>query len=274
MKTENAVIVNTPEIRLNDSFFQFEIEEANINIDMRSLFSSNTYSEDAWVHITPILKSDWSPIKKIDKWLRLLNVQEYINARTNQFLKVADMRTLKYAPKNQWYKADWLTNGETPLVKTVRGRHNSGTWLHKDLFLKFITTLNVDYEIALHDMVMNLIKTAETMKISRVNTKVLFAPLTDIIKEKYIPAQPSDMRKYAYSELLDLVNLSALGMTSKAYKEKEGLSKGKIKEDGNMSIRDYMTETELGAIEAKEQELWLLIKHVSTDFDILKAKLL
>jgi len=283
MNAENAIITNTPTIKLNDSFFQFEIEEASISIDMRALFNTQNYSESAWINITPILQSSWSPVKKTKDWLRNSKLKEYINIIHREIFKGSNLRDsskahnsgvyLGHAPKSQWLKADWLEDGETPLILTRRG-NGGGTWLHKEMFIEFITTLRADYRRELHKMVMEIVKTADTMKISRVNTKVLFAPLTDIIKEKYIPAQPSDMRKYAYSELLDLVNLSALGMTSKAYQERNGLTKAKIKEDGNISIRDYMNKTELEAIESKEQELWLLIKHVSTDFNFLKARLI
>lgn len=270
------IITNQPEIRLNDSFFEFNIEEANINIDMRALFSSNTYSEDAWISITPILKSDWSPISHITKWLRLNNVQAYLNVRNNQFLKWTDKFTLKNAPKNQWLKADWLDNGETPLVLTRRGRYNSGTWLHKDLFLKFITTLDVKLEIALHDTIMHIIKTAETMKITRVDTKTLFHPLTDVIKDIYIPAQDSiNSKRFAYAHILDLANLKALGMTSKTFKNLNNITPAKIKEDGNISIRDYMTQTQLDKIKKIEEHIHGLILYAGiTDYQTLKSKIL
>ena len=106
------IITNQPEIRLNDSFFEFNIEEANISIDMRALFSSDTYSEDAWISITPILKSDWSPISKIADWLRNDNLKQYINIVNNE---------IGYYP-----------------IKTVRGRYNSGTWIHYYLLDEFL----------------------------------------------------------------------------------------------------------------------------------------
>ena len=269
------IITNQPEIRLNDSFFEFNIEEANINIDMRALFSSNTYSEDAWIHVTPILKSSWSPVKKIATWLRYSPVQDYITIRNNQFLKVTSKLQLKHAPKNQWLKAKWLDNGETPLVLTRRGRYNSGTWLHKDLFLKFITTLDVKLEIALHDTIMHIIKTAEIMKITRKDTKVLFHPLTDAIKDIYIPAQKNEnAKRFAYIHILELANLKALGMSSSTFKKLYNLTDEKIKKDSKISIRDYMTENQLDKIKKIEQHIHGLIVYAGiTDYITLKSKL-
>jgi len=270
------IITNRPEIRLNDSFFEFNIEEANVSIDMRALFGSDSYSEDAWVNVTPILKSSWCPTKDMYSWLRNGNLKEYINIVNNEFFNSHNLRGLKHAPKSQWLKADWLENGESPLILTRRGRYNSGTWLHKELFMEFITSLRPDYRRELHKMVMHLIKTAEIMKVSRVNTKFLFHPLTDAIKDIYIPAQESEnSAKWAYKLLLDLANLKGLGMTSQAYKKVNSLTDTNIKHDGNISIRDYMTKSELNAIEQVEKHIHGLIVYAEiTDYHELKAKIL
>ena len=281
---ENQIIItNRPEIRLNDSFFEFNIEEANISIDMRALFSSNTYSEDAWIHVTPILNSSWSPVKKITHWLRNDNLKQYINIVNNEFFNSHNLwdtnshklTQLKHTPKNQWLKAKWLDNGETPLVLTRRGRYNSGTWLHKDLFLKFITTLDVKLEIALHDTIMHIIKTAEIMKITRKDTKVLFHPLTDAIKDIYIPAQKNEnAKRFAYIHILELANLKALGMSSSTFKKLYNLTDEKIKKDSKISIRDYMTENQLDKIKKIEQHIHGLIVYAGiTDYITLKSKL-
>jgi hypothetical protein len=274
---ENQIIItNRPEIRLNDSFFEFNIEEANISIDMRALFSSNTYSEDAWIHVTPILKSNWSPVSKIADWLRNDNLKEYINIVNNEFFNSRNLRTLKHAPKSQWLKTKWLDNGKTPLVLTRRGRHNSGTWLHKELFMEFITSLRPDYRRELHKMVMHIIKTAEIMKITRKDTKVLFHPLTDAIKDIYIPAQKNEnAKRYAYIHILELANLKGLGMTSKTFKKLYNLTDEKIKKDGKTSIRDYMTENQLNSIKKIEQHIHGLIVYAEiTDYQALKSKIL
>ena len=277
------IITNQPEIRLNDSFFEFNIEEANISIDMRALFSSDTYSEDAWISITPILNSSWCPVKKITHWLRNDNLKQYINIVNNEFFNSHNLThsnsckltQLKHTPKNQWLKADWLDNGETPLIKTVRGKYG-GTWLHKELFMEFITSLRPDYRRELHKMVMHIIKTAETMKITRVDTKTLFHPLTDVIKDIYIPAQDSiNSKRFAYAHILDLANLKALGMTSKTFKKLNNITPAKIKEDGNISIRDYMSQTQLDKIKKIEEHIHGLILYAGiTDYQTLKSKIL
>jgi uncharacterized protein YgfB (UPF0149 family) len=61
--------------------------------------------------------------------------------------------------------------------------------------------------------------------------------------------------------LLDLANLKALGITSKQYKEANKITDEQIKEDNNISIRDYMSKDELAKIETAEQDIWGLIKY-------------
>ena len=281
---ENQIIItNRPEIRLNDSFFEFNIEEANISIDMRALFNSDTYSEDAWILVTPILNSSWSPVKKITHWLRNDNLKQYINIVNNEFFNSHNLThsnsckltQLKHTPKNQWLKAKWLDNGETPLIKTVRGKYG-GTWLHKELFMEFITSLRPDYRRELHKMVMHIIKTAEIMKITRKDTKVLFHPLTDAIKDIYIPAQKNEnAKRFAYIHILELANLKALGMSSSTFKKLYNLTDEKIKKDSKISIRDYMTENQLDKIKKIEQHIHGLIVYAEiTDYQTLKSKIL
>jgi len=122
---------------------------------------------------------------------------------------------------------------------------------------------------------MHIIKTAEIMKITRKDTKVLFHPLTDAIKDIYIPAQKNEnAKRFAYIHILELANLKALGMSSSTFKKLYNLTDEKIKKDSKISIRDYMTENQLDKIKKIEQHIHGLIVYAGiTDYITLKSKL-
>jgi len=142
-----------------------------------------------------------------------------------------------------------------------RGKYG-GTWLHHDLAIEFVGLLNVKWKRELHIFMKNLIRHTTVLKVSRENTKVLFHPLTDVIKDVWIPAQESEnSKKWAYSLLLDLANIKALGVSSRQYKTLNDITNEQIKADGNISIRDYMSKEELKKIEIAEQDIWGLIKY-------------
>jgi hypothetical protein len=141
--------------------------------------------------------------------------------------------------------------------------------------MECLTSLRPDYRRELHKTVMHIIKTAEVMKITRKDTKVLFHPLTDAIKDIYIPAQDNlNSKKFAYTHILDLANLKAIGMTSQTFKKINNLTDEKIKKDGKTSIRDYMTQNQLDKIKKIEQHIHGLIVYAGiTDYITLKSKL-
>jgi len=79
----------------------------------------------------------------------------------------------------------------------------------------------------------------------------LFKPLTNTIKNIWIPSQTSDnKKKFAYVQLIDLSNLVALGVRAKQYKEQNSIEVEKGK-----TIRDYMSEDELNRIEEAERKI-------------------
>jgi len=282
----NIIARKTKEIHLSSEFFNFKLDMGNnssIEIDLKSLFNSEDHNEDAWINITPLLKI--KKMKGIKDWTRNLNVREYINARILKDLKPADPTPLKGAnslnyshlkstnkkvhyEKSMWLskkKNDWLV-ADCPLIVTRAGKYHSGTWIHKNLFLKFITILDVNLEIAMHDMVMDIIKHSKVLKVDRADTKHLFKDLTKTIKDIYIPKQSENGQKFAYSTLANLVNKKAIGMNRKQYCKLNKL-------DDKLPIRDTFPEDALQSIKNCEVDLNGLIKYAKiTDYEVLKLR--
>jgi len=187
-------------------------------------------------------------------------------------LKNSETKPLFKPPfvKSQWFlksKYDWLNN-DCPLICTRKGRYNSGTWLHKELFLKFIGTMNVRLEREMHKLVMSIITQTDSVKKERQETKHKFHPLTLVIKNIYIPAQTRrDRRDYAYANIMDIANVKVLGFTAKEYKSFYNL-------DMNTTVRDTLSEDELNDIVKVEEHLHGLIKYGEiTDLQVLKSKI-
>jgi len=143
------------------------------------------------------------------------------------------------------------------------------------LLLKFLSSIDISLEVEIYKKITNIISEVQRLIINREDTKILFHPLTDTIKDIYIPAQVSEISKrYAYAHIMDLANLKAIGLTSKSYKTKYNLTNEQIKKDGKISIRDYMNNDSLEKIKKAEEDINGLIKYAKiTDYHKLKEEL-
>ena len=154
------------------------------------------------------------------------------------------------------------------MVKTVRGKYHSGTWFHSKMFLKFTSWVDTEFEYNMHRFIENLIIHSNQLKIERSNTKIHFKPLTDVIKQIYIPAQSSDnAKKFAYQNIATLINLKALGMSGTKYRKDNNI-------DDEVDLRDVLSQDILNRIDQVELDLHGYIKYANiTDYEILRNKL-
>lgn len=162
-----------------------------------------------------------------------------------------------------------ISNGnKIELVKTVRGKHHSGTWLHSKVVLRLMRWIDTELEVAMDLFLQNLIIHSNQLKIERANTKIHFKPLTDVIKDIYIPAQNSDNAKtFAYQNIATLINLKALGMSSAKYRKDNNIA-------DDVDLRDILSQDLLNKIDEAELDLHGYIKYANiTDYEILKEKL-
>ena len=67
--------------------------------------------------------------------------------QTEKFIKVLKVR---------------LSHNKNEVVKTVKGRYNSGTWMHEKLALKFAAWLSPEFELWVFDRVEELLLTGKT----------------------------------------------------------------------------------------------------------------
>lgn len=86
------------------------------------------FTNDVWFNATAVAKNFG---KLPNEWLRLESTQDYIQKLTNFLLR----------------ENPAIKNDEFSLLKTQRGRHNSGTWFHPKLAVAFARWLDTDFAI-------------------------------------------------------------------------------------------------------------------------------
>jgi len=265
-----------------------------VTIDIQRLMKAPIHSEDAWIEVTPILKAynkeigKWLRNSKVQEYINLINDEifnvancnienttkndkptncHFINTTKNdendkptncRFINTTKKQAFK-APfvKSQWFlksKYDWLNN-DCPLICTRRGKNVAGTYLHKELFLEFIGTLDVKIRRQMHKLIMNVIAKSDTLKEERAGTILKFHPLTDVIKDLYVPMQKEGAGKsMAYANLMNILNKKVLGVVASVYRKSHNLEKGSL-------IRHTLNEIDLKEIMRLEEVLFYHIKY-------------
>jgi len=133
-------------------------DNVTFSVDLQTLLDTPIDSKEAWVDITPILTAY---NVKLKKWVKNKNVRDYINVVNDRFLnncKGCKLKSITPLSKSKWYTKKsfgWLNN-DCPLICDTKDK----TYIHRNLFIKFITMLDVKIDIALHEMGINIIKNA------------------------------------------------------------------------------------------------------------------
>jgi hypothetical protein len=243
------VYTDIQNINLNSSLLKLETPNGELLVDISRLLREPVGSDNAFFNATQIAKS--------------------FNKDTREFMK--NKSTKAFIQELELF----LNDGNSPqlkkpikMVKTVKGRYGGGTFFHSKLFLEFAGWLDVRFKVRMYSLVEELIKHSNELKVERENTKILFKPLTNAIKEKYIPNQISDNAiRFAYSLICDLANKKAVGYTSREYKAKHNLDK-------KQALRDYLSKEDLEKIKEVEKDLWGYITYANiTDYNLLKQKI-
>jgi hypothetical protein len=234
-------------------------------IDVKALMMADVGSENAYINITPICKYF---NKRAQNFFASPNTVKYMQiVESKHIFKVLESSSLNNKNGSKYNKNNNLIDkniGKLKLVIKKRGKHNSGTWIHTELFLKFASWVSVEFEYDMHQLIKQLIRQADHVKTDRASTKHLFHPLTDAIKDIWIPSQSENGKKFAYTNLANLINKKVIGMTAKQYKVKNQI-------DLDASIRDTFPDNILKKIEVIEKDMWGHIKYGKiTEYEKLK----
>ena len=258
------VITEVKEITLSTHFLEFTAPNGNILIDIKKLLTSN--NDVAYFNATQVAKAfeDHLSVSQngsslLKQYFRLKSTKRYMESLTNYYIKHNEKIKLKFV-RSGYVKEKAKLNG---------------SWLYKDLALDFFRYVDSDFAVECDQLLKQIITQSNLLHIERRETKFLFHPLTDTIKNLWLPNQTSEQAKrWAYQIIMDLSNLKAIEMTSKEYKQTHNITDEQIKEDGKISIRDYMSKTELEKIKKAEEHINGFILYGSIyEYENLKTRL-
>jgi hypothetical protein len=246
---QNIKTTKIENINLKTKLLHWETKNGEILIDIQSLLKAPAGSEEAYFRITGIAEKFGKESKEFKK---LTSVIEYIDILEEEV---------------KWGKIPPLKKGKDFLF-TQRGKYNGGTWVHKELFLKFASWVDVRFEREMHRLIKDLIIYSDQLKIDRLDTKFLYKELGKTVKEIYLPAQSINGQRFTYQNLANLINLKVLGYTAKQYRELHNI-------DANIAIRDTLSDEILDQIIEVEKDMNGYIKYAGIlNYEELKKKIL
>ena len=243
---ESIITTNLKEVTLSSQFLTLRTPNGELEIDIKQLLKEPINSDSAYFNATTFAQLYG---KRINDFIRLENTQEYLSIMGRY--------------------VNTISNGnKIQLVKTVRGKHHSGTWLHSKVILRLMRWLDTELEVAMDLFLQDLIIHSNEIKIERSNTKINFKPLTQVIKDIYIPNQESEgAKKFAYQNIATLINMKALGMSGTKYRKDNNI-------DDEVDLREVLDKDTLARIDEVEIDLHGYIKYANiTDYEILKEKI-
>ncbi len=244
---DSIITTNLKEVTLSSKFISLKTPKGEIELDIKQLLKEPINSDSAYFNATTIAK--------------------YYNKRPNDIFRSKEwneyLEEMEYRVNSKYNKSAVIK-----MVKTVRGKHHSGTWLHSKMIVEFLRKLDTKFAVQMDLFIQDLIIHSNELKIERANTKINFKPLTDAIKNIYIPAQESEnAKKFAYQNIATLINMKALGMSGAKYKKENNIS-------DEVDLRDILPKDILGKIDEVELDLFGYIKYANiTDYEILKEKI-
>ncbi len=208
-------------------------------------------NDDDYISLTDIAryKNPDEPNAVIANWLRNRNTIEFLGIweqlynpnfkplEFEGFKNEAGLNAFTLSPM-KWVKS---TNAIGLIVKA--GRHNGGTFAHKDIAFKFAAWISAEFELYIIKEYQRL-KADENSRISldwnvkRILAKVNYRIHTDAIRDNLIPPKLTPKQKsFVYADEADLLNTVLFGMTAAEWR--------KANPDKSGNMRDYATIEQL-----------------------------
>jgi len=186
------------------------------------------------------------PAKIIETWMRSWATLEYLALWENfynpdfnllHFQEVSDevkKRTFLMSPQR------WIEQMNAIGMISKAGRHDSGTFAHKDIAFKFASWLSVEFEFYIIKEFQRL-KEQEQKHLAwsakRELAKVNYHLQTKAVAEHIIvPTLTELQKKYAYTDEADLLNVVLFGKTAKQWRDQNP-----DKDHAKENIRDFAT---------------------------------
>jgi len=216
------------------------------------------------------LKSDDKKLKvAFKKWLKLEKKSEGGNSALTQNSDLIDvLEKLNNKQLLKLAKTIGLISVKKGNLKgSENGKSVQGTWIHKDLAIKYAEWLDPEFSIWVSQKINELINNGVAWNEIRKTTKMDYKPLIIAI-EKYIMPKYSTMDENTIKgKIANYINLRVMGQKAKDIREAK-----EIKE--NELTRDYFENLELSQIEKVQVFAEILITQLDIyDFQTLSDKI-
>ena len=255
---DSIIVTKLNEITLKSGLLKIETSKGDLLLDIKQMMKEPVDSENAYFNATRVA-SFFSRGKGLNKFMNLNSTKEYIKMLNDEFIDY----TKKGVIKNR-LKTHFVKRGR----ETEENKGTFGTYLHNELFFEYLGWCDVKFRREIHKLMKEIITHSNEIKIERSNTKIHFKPLTQAIKDIYIPNQESESAKrFAYQNIATLINMKALGMSGTKYRKDNNI-------DDEIDLRDVLDKDTLTRIDEVEMDLYGYIKYANiTDYEILKEKI-
>jgi hypothetical protein len=271
--------------------FQYSKESYQIISDF--LLSGDITNPDILLNVTKVSKE----FGKIPKdWLRMPSTVSFIKALIQVKIEAEDkkfLRAFKKFLKTEKAIRRFSPNGknidfidtlelldnkqlqklmkEIGMIIVKRGGNNrelTGTWINRDLAVKYAEWLDPKFSIWISQKILELVNDGVSWNEIRKQTKLDYKPLTDAIEKHIKPLYPKMDDNILYGQIANFINLRVKNQKAKEIREELNISENEL-------TRDYFEKLELEQIEKVQIFAEILISQLKIfDFKTLKEMIL
>jgi hypothetical protein len=271
--------------------FQYSKESYQIISDF--LLAGDITNPDILLNVTKVSKE----FGKIPKdWLRMPSTVSFIKALIQVKIEAEDkkfLRAFKKFLKTEKAIRRFSPNGknidfidtlelldnkqlqklmkEIGMIIVKRGGNNrelTGTWINRDLAVKYAEWLDPKFSIWISQKILELVNDGVSWNEIRKQTKLDYKPLTDAIEKHIKPLYPKMDDNILYGQIANFINLRVKNQKAKEIREELNISENEL-------TRDYFEKLELEQIEKVQIFAEILISQLKIfDFKTLKEMIL
>jgi hypothetical protein len=153
------------------------------------------------------------------------------------------------------------------LKGSKNGKSIQGTWIHRDLAVKYAEWLDPEFSIWISKKIQELVSDGISWNELRDLTKMDYKPLTLSIKTNIVPLYPKLDYNIVYGKIANYINCRVIGKKAKDIRDEKGIEPHEL-------TRDFFTKEQLDQIEKVQIFAEILISQFDIyDFKTLKEKI-
>ncbi len=259
--------------KYNSVLKSFQYSKENYQIISNFLLSGKKENPDILLNVTKISKefntraSEWLRLPSTMKFVKVLikiklkSNDKKFRAMLKKFIKDEDLsdvgkshitqsdcfiriiENLKQKELIKLMKAIGLVSVKKGNRKgSKNGESLQGTWIHRDLAIKYSEWLDPEFSIWISQKIQELISDGVAWNEIRQITRIDYKPLTDAIEKNIIPKYPNMEENIVYGQIANYINLKVVGQKAREIREEKGI-------EPNQLTRDFFSKEELDKIE-------------------------